>query len=179
MKNYNDSHKIRLWENTMRSKAYLKIIIALISTFGVIGLVETVGATPEESQLLRGLGGRTFAVQVTNLTGGGPPFGTFANCYIFNEDGSWIDPLFPVPGTWIQHSTGARTTYSASALLDVGGGVGVLIEQQGTVTPSQGSGTLQLEADSHVSVILIADGSLLMQLDDFFSVGHQDDECSL
>jgi len=160
----------------MIKKALFTAAIGMIISLGIVG---SAGADPDESQLLRGLGGRTFAVQVTNLTGLGEPFGTFANCYIFNEDGSWIDPLFPVPGTWNQHSTGASTTYSASALLDIGGGVGVLIEQQGTVTPSQGGGTLQLEADSHVSIILIADGSLLMQLDDFFSVGHQDNECSL
>jgi hypothetical protein len=160
----------------MIKKALFTVITGMIISFGIAG---STWAEPDGSQLLRGLGDRTFSVQVTNLTGLGEPFGMFSNCYIFNEDGSWIDPLFPVPGTWIQHSTGASTSYSASALLDIGGGVGVLIEQQGTVTPAQGGGTLQLEADSHVSVILIADGSLLMQLDSFFSVGHQDNECSL
>ncbi len=160
----------------MRKKAFLTALIGLIVS---VGIVASAVAKPDGSQRLRGLGGRTFDVQVTNLTGMGEPLGTFANCYTFNEDGSWIDPLFPVPGTWIQDSTGAKTSYSASALFDIGGGLAVLIEQQGTVTPAQGKGTLQLEAFSHVSIILIADGSLLMQLDSFFSVGHQDNECSL
>ena len=163
----------------MRSKAYLAIIIALISTFGVIGLVETVGATPEESQLLRGLGGRTFAVQATNLTGGGPPLGTFANCYIFNEDGSWIDPLFPVPGTWIQDSTGAKTSYTAKAIVPIGGGAAVLLTQVGTVTPAGGRGTLQLDAFNTVDVVLEADPEIMLaHITTLTSVGAQDDTCA-
>jgi hypothetical protein len=163
----------------VRTKTYLTTITAtLIATFGVVGLMETVGADPDESQLLRGLGGRTFAVQVTNLTGNGPPFGTFSNCYTFNDDGSWIDPLFPVPGTWIQDSTGAATGYTATAFLPIGGGLAVLLVQEGTVTPAMGGGTLQLEASTSASIVLASDPTVVIfPLDDFLSVGHQDNQC--
>ena len=160
----------------MFKKVLFTAVTGMIISFGIAG---SAWSEPDGSQLLRGLGGRTFAVQVTNLTGGGPPLGTFSNCYIFNEDGSWIDPQFPPsPGTWIQDSTGAKTSYSASALFDLGGDVGVLIEQNGTVTPAKGKGTLQLEAFSYVSIVMISDGSLLLKLDDFYSVGYQDNDCS-
>ncbi len=165
----------------MRSKAYFTMIIALITAFSVIGLVETVGATPDGSQRLRGLAGRTFAVVVTNLTSGEVPF---LNCYTFNEDGSFDDSLFlpdfPVPGTWVQDSTGAKTSYTATAFADVGGGLAVLLTQVGTVTPANGGGTLQLEADNTVDLVLLADPSVvILPLAVLKSVGFQDNQCSL
>jgi hypothetical protein len=155
-------------------------MIALITGFGVIGLIETVGADPEGSQLLRGLGGRTFAVEVTNLTTGELPF---ENCYTFNEDGSWDDPEFPpgnpVPGTWVQDSTGAKTTYTATAIFPLGGPYAVLLTQIGTVTPANGSGTLQLDAHNTVDVVLVDDPSVvILPLFVLTSVGYQDNECS-
>ena len=164
----------------MRIKSRLTIIIALITSFGVIGFVETVAADPEESQRLRGLGGRTFAVVVTNLTTGELPF---ENCYTFNEDGSWDDPEFlpgsPVPGTWVQNSTGAKTTYTATAIAPIGGPYAVLLTQVGTVTPANGSGTLQLDAHNTVDIVLAADPSVvILPLFVLTSVGYQDNECS-
>ena len=71
---------------------------------------------PTESQRLRGLGGRVFAVHVDELS---PPGPGFDNCYTFLADGTFVDPLFfgppGVPGTWTQHSVGAATTYTATA----------------------------------------------------------------
>ena len=112
-----------------------------------------VEASPSESQRLRGLEGRTFAVHtevidVPNI----PP--VFDNCYTFGADGTFINPLFPdfdttevVPGTLSQQSTGARTTFVAEVPLGP-----VLLRTEGTVTPAQGGGVLQITAVSEVFV---------------------------
>ena len=162
----------------MKIKAYL---IVLIVTFGVVGLVKNVAATPDGSQRLRGLGERTFAVEVTDLTDGR----TFNNCYTFNEDGSWIDPMFLdpdfiLPGTWEQDSTGAKTSYTATAwavLEDEG--IGILLTQVGTVTPAKGGGILQLDADNTVDITDPDDPTVIFVTFYLKSVGYQDDECSL
>jgi len=156
----------------MKNKLYLTIIITLIAA---IGFVETVGATPDGSQRLRGLGGRVFLVEVEVVASNLEelPVGTmFPNCYFFEADGTWVDPAFPntetpVPGTWTQHSNGAKTTYTAIAE------VGIVLWQEGMITPAQGTGVLQLEAYS--SVLFGPDYSLA----DFVSVGSEVDECPL
>jgi hypothetical protein len=95
----------------------------------------------------------------------------FPNCYFFEADGTWVDPAFPrpenpVPGTWIQHSVGAKTDYTAFAE------VGILLWQEGTVTPAQGRGVLQLEAHT---AVFFGDFALA----EFVSVGSEVDECPL
>jgi len=156
-------------------KSELRLAV-LVSFLAAIGLVETVGAIPDESQRLRGLGGRIFLVDVEVIAAedccGLPPVGfTFQNCYFFEADGTWIDPAFPrpsepVPGTWTQHSVGAKTTYTASA------DVGILLWQEGTVTPARGGGVLQLEA---YSTVFFGDFPLAR----FRSVGAEVAECPL
>jgi hypothetical protein len=76
------------------------------------------------------------------------------------------DPAAPVPGTWMQHSNGTRTTYTASA------DVGIVLWQEGMITPAHDKGVLQLEAYSSV---FFGDFSLA----DFLSVGSEVDECPL
>lgn len=157
----------------MRSKVYVTVIITLIIA---IGLVETVGATPDGSQRLRGLGGRVFLVEVEVVSAvdccGLPPVGfVFSNCYFFEPDGTWVDPAFPRPGDvvagqWMQHSNGARTAYTASV------DAGVVLLQDGTVTPAHGRGVLQLEA---FTTVLFGDSVLA----EFWSVGMEVDECPL
>ena len=155
----------------MKIKLYSTIVIALIAA---IGFVETVGATPDGSQRLRGLGGRVFLVEVEVVASflEELPVGTvFPNCYFFEADGTWVDPAFPnpetpVPGTWTQHSNGTKTTYTASV------DVGILLWQEGMITPAHGTGVLQLEAFSSV---FFGDFSLA----DFVSVGSEVDECPL
>ena len=159
----------------MKIKSCLILITVALSILGIDGFVQTAGAVPDDSQRLRGMAGRTFAVDVTDLATGDE----FTNCYGFAEDGIWDDPLFPVQGTWSQNSTGATTSYSASAVLPIGGGLGVLLAQEGRVTPAGGRGVLQLEARSTVSIIVIADGSLIAPLAEFLSVGEQDNDCTL
>ena len=160
----------------MRSKAYLATFAALIATVGVIGIVETVGATPDGSQRLRGLGERIFLVEVEVVFAedgfGIPPVGSiFSNCYFFGPDGTWVDPAFPRPGAavagnWMQHSNSTKTAYTASV------DAGVVLLQNGTVTPAKGKGVLQLEAFTTVWF-----GDFL--LGEFVSVGKEVDECPL
>ena len=88
----------------MRSKAHLSIIITLVATLGAIGIVESVGATPDGSQRLRGMAGRVFLVEVEVVStvipdDTGPEGTVFPNCYFFDNGGVWEDPLFPVLGT--------------------------------------------------------------------------------
>lgn len=161
----------------MRIKTFFTAVMLTLVSVGFIG---SVWAAPDGSQRLRGLGGRTFAVMVTDLTSGEAPF---ANCYTFNEDGSWDDPEFlpgnPVPGTWVQDSTGAKTSYTATAIAPIGQGLAVLLTQVGTVTPANGGGTLQLDAHNTVDIVLVDDPSVVIfPLTVLTSVGHQDNQCS-
>lgn len=155
-------------------------ITLIVVTIGmVLGIAGVTWADPDDSQLLRGLGGRTFSVVVTNLTTGEEPF---HNCYTFNEDGSWDDPLFlpdnPIPGTWVQDSTGASTSYTARAIAPLGGPFAALLTQVGTVTPAGGNGTLLLDAYNTVDLVLAADPSVVvLPLLALTSVGHQDNDC--
>jgi hypothetical protein len=141
-------------------------MIALITGFGVIGLVETVGADPDGSQRLRGMADRTFFVNVENLGTG--EMGT--NCYAFPADGSWADGV--LVGGWVQHSNGAKTAYSADGSADnwMGSGFTLLIKQEGVVTPAHGSGILQLRAFSDIFVVELPELGAVAQ---FESVGEE------
>lgn len=130
-----------------------------------------IGAGPEESQRLRGLGGRVFAVHVEQLS---PPGDDFDNCYFFLADGSWDDPGFPVLGSWTQHSVGAATTYTANAEFEVPNNIALTLVQEGTVTPALGGGILQLEAYTTVEVAFA--GQLPFEVL-FLSRGEEVDEC--
>lgn len=135
-----------------------------------IGIAGSSIAEPDGSQHLRGIGGRIFLVDVEVISSLVPelPVGTkFPNCYIFDNGGVWIDPGFPVPGTWMQHSTGAATPYTAFADAD-----GLAILQEGYVTPAMGGGALQLDA---LSTVLIGE----LKLAEFASVGAEVDTCPL
>jgi len=141
------------------------VCVLIIGFFGIVG---TVAAAPDGSQRLRGLGDRVFLVNVEVIADPGgvfPPGFTFPNCYIFNADGSWIDPGFPVGGTWVQDSVGTKTGYSASA--DAGGGA--VLVQEGLVTPAKGGGVLQITAHSAFDLLGL----------EFLSVGFEVDGCPL
>ena len=153
----------------MENNIHTKLASWLIAAICVVGTVETLEATPEGSQRLRGLGDRVFAVHVTELTGNIGPL-EFDNCYFFEANGTWIDPgfldpSFVVPGTWGQDSNGAKTSYGASAEFDI-----FRLEQQGMVTPAHGAGTLQIEAYSTVFV----EGQAFLE---FLSVGNEVEDC--
>ena len=155
----------------MFRKALFAAVTGTIISFGIIG---SAGADPDGSQRNRGLGGRVFLVNVEVVASvlEELPVGTmFPNCYFFEPDGTWVDPAFPnpdtpVPGTWMQHSNGATTTYTASSE------VGIVLWQEGSVTPAKGRGVLQLEA---FSILWFGDFALA----EFVSVGSEVDECPL
>ena len=163
-------------------KAYLTKTTALSVIFGIIGIVNTVVADPNGSQRLRGLGDRVFAVEVTNLApecidenpDNDPDDCNFTNCYGFLADGGWDDPLFFQPGTWVQHSNGASTSYTGEASeSEVFAPYVIGLEQNGQVTPANGRGVLQLSALTNVNLIL--DGQLLVVLTTYHSVGEEID----
>ncbi len=170
-----DLHLVELRENTMRSKAYLKIIITLIATLGLIGLVETVGAAkpdkPDKPKGPRGLEDRTFAVGVYN-TDRGPENPLAHSCITFNADGSWHDEYFDVVGYWIQDSKGKkgpRTSYTIENATEIDQGNIITFEQSGGVTPA--GEYLQLWAESTV----LYDDNLPAA--EFVSIGHLDSDC--
>jgi hypothetical protein len=143
------------------------LLAAIIS----IGIAGSAAAAPDESQRLRGMADRVFLVEVevvSSILGDDLPVGTiFPNCYFFENGGIWNDPGFPVLGTWMQLSNGAKTSYMAFADAD-----GLVLQQEGSVNPAQGKGVLQLEAFSTLLV-----GELILA--EFVSVGSEVDECPL
>ena len=137
------------------------MILTVIAALGVIGLAQTARATPDESQRLRGLGGRVFLVEVFIVIGGNQfPFSD--NCYVFEDGGNWYETRFPTAGQWVQDSTGARTTYRVEG---TGPSEGFL--QIGLITPAGGAGVLQLSATST--------SPLVPPFISFFSVGAEID----
>lgn len=167
----------------MKSKVNSSLAAGLVVSIGIFGVIETLGAAPDGPQRLRGMEGRTFEVQVSNLTTGEPDF---KNCYTFEEGGVWIDPLFlvgnVVPGTWVQHSNGARTPYTAEATADAVPGIVIVdLVQEGMVTPARGKGVLQLEANTTVDIILTLPGEdpMVLETQELVSVGFQNNDCTL
>lgn len=148
----------------MKNKMNAGIVVAVIAAISTFGVIDSLQAAPKESQRLRGMDSRAFLVEAFiqdeegEYTVPNPPGGSY--CYIFNSGGEWIDERFalpgepPVPGTWEQHSVGAKTAYSASAdaVFDIGFPLPVSIIQEGVVTPARGRGVLQLEAPTDVYV---------------------------
>ena len=170
--------QVELGENTMRSKAYLKIIITLIATLGVSGLVETVGAKPDPDKPKgpRGLEGRTFVADVYS-TATGPENPLSVTCITFNADGTWHDAYFQVAGRWIQDSKGpkgpkgpTKGTRTSYTIADATTGPDITsFEQSGRVTPA--GGYLQLWAES---TVIFAVG---LPPAEFVSIGHEDSDC--
>jgi len=141
----------------MRSKAHLTTFIALFATLGVTGLAETVGADPDGSQRLRGLGDRVFLVDVDTFLFG-EVVDEFVNCYFFESeldvDGNniWFEAGGTPLGTWEQHSTGASTSYSVEADIPPSEDFpdGLTLLQDGYISPARGKGVLQLMATSRI-----------------------------
>ena len=112
--------------------------------------------------LLDSLAERAFAVTAEIVFSADPGASgldvgdTFANCYIFEADNVWIDPLFPAPGLpvlggWVQHSEGPSLQYTASITSTVLSGVPSLT-QNGIVSPSRGESRNRLLAYTTVWV---------------------------
>ncbi|MDJ0657538.1 MAG: hypothetical protein QNJ40_25480 [Xanthomonadales bacterium] len=150
----------------------------------VFGLIFAVGMTgpvwadddddsDSDGQRWSGLGGQTFAIEGEYLY---DPFGIgapFVNCYTFNEDmtpedalvsGVWDDPLFPVLGTWVQHTDHGKVIYTATA--DTGDGLTLV--QNGTV---KGKRRARLKA---YSIVSLAPFGIIAEI---LSTGRAVDEC--
>ena len=131
----------------------IKVIVAMAAGLGLgLGLIGS--ATADDSD--GGLAGRVFAVQAElrlSLDPTYPPGSVFDSCFYFNEDGTWLDPLWPdvpadaVPGVWFQHAEHPKIAYTATvpaspATFDL------LYIQQGLVWPNPANGRQKLHAYS-------------------------------
>lgn len=151
----------------MKKITCLSAVVGLFATFGVIGgsigIIDTAEASSSRSHSSYSLAGRSFQIHGTYVSWNEAIFGPtppdFENCYTFVDDdvNTWLDPLFPgpgmaVPGTWVQHTGGLVTNYTAFAEVTdaFGPGVDLSLIQNGTVTPTFRSGKQRLNAYSTV-----------------------------
>ncbi len=178
----------------MKRKTYLGAAVVLLAALGVVGgsagTIDTAEAGDWGHKGSRSLAGKAFKIRgswVVWNDPSGPPPDDFDNCYTFVDDGSpdtgtWIDPDFPngpggdsVPGTWIQHTGGFLTRYTAFANADVG--IGVRLIQNGIVRPSFRHGKLRLNAYSTVILNFGGAGEGDVVLGVVLSRGHSVDSC--
>lgn len=144
----------------MKIRTCIKAFVGFIAG---LGIVSSAGAEPARPDELNGLAGRTFAIEaeiVYSIDPGSPVGLVFENCYTFNEDGSWIDPLwFPgdvIPGVWVQHTELPKIKYTAT----VTASDPLLLIQNGEVNPSRGKGNQKLTA--YTMVFFVEDGDPLL-----------------
>ena len=158
----------------MFKKVLFTAVTGVIISFGIAG---SASADPDGSQRNRGLGDRVFSVDVETIFAVFPIAPFFPNCYAFNADGSWEEP--GNVGDWIQHSNGAKTSYTATAPITEA--PGLILIQDGNVTPAKGKGVLQIEAYTSIYVALEGGGPDLEigALAVFLSIGAEVDECTL
>ena len=139
----------------------ITILAASLLILATLAMSDRGMADPGAGGEFKGLAGRIFAVEAKVVYSDDPllPTGTvFNNCYYFNADGSWFDPLYPdigmaVPGYWVQHADLPKIMYTATVSESaVGDGVfaGLLLTQTGVVTQSQGEGRQKLLAYTNV-----------------------------
>lgn len=136
------------------------------------------GQVSSEIEGIDNLAGRIFAVdaEVTFSLDPAFPAGTaFQNCYFFDEDGVWFDPLFPdfgiaVPGGWRQHTGFPKIGYTAT-VAPSDATFGLTLIQNGQVTPPpRGNGHAKLRAYTTVWVEALPVVEVL-------SVGRAVEEC--
>ena len=132
----------------MRKRMKAMIVLSVIFAISSFDVYETLQAAPTESQRLRGMEGRAFLIDAFRFDENGNPVQFDGGyCYFFNADEEWIDQRWPFgPGMWEQHSVGAATDYTASASVNIPTFGFVELIQNGSVTPAQGRGVLQLES---------------------------------
>ena len=111
-------------------------------------------------------GGRTFQIELF-LEDGRTKIAD--NCYTFNHDGSWEDPLFWNSDgttidslTWTGERRGNETHYVSTGVNDEG----VTLVQSGKISPRRGLDVLQLRAET---VVGFPDGTSL----DLKSAGYE------
>ena len=175
----------------MKKRALLVAAFMLLATFGVVGgstgIVDTAEASGYGHKSSLSLEGRSFQIHGTYVSWDenfGPTPPDFENCYTFRPENVFWDPKFPDPanpsnatdgfieGTWVQHTGGFITRYTAFATgTDLfGPGVDLQLIQNGIVTPTWRRGQLRIRAYSTVTVF----GSVLGVV---LSTGRSVDEC--
>ena len=156
-----------------KTRAKTCLVASLIAFATFFSVVEMAQAEPDESQRLRGLGGRVFLVVVQQVAGVPLEPEPYENCYVFDDDGFWYESGASPnaggqsAGFWIQDSIGASTTYR---LVDALGNGFLPVSQVGYVTPANGGGTLQLVADTTVDLSILGAGFV-----EFLAVGFEID----
>ncbi|HKJ16214.1 MAG TPA: hypothetical protein VJ984_02550 [Xanthomonadales bacterium] len=161
----------------MKSIEVSRFYAATIAIVAGFAINDVMADPPEHSNELSG---RIYAVhaEVVGSLDPGFPVGTeFDNCYSFNEDGTWFDPLYPdfgiaVPGVWIQHDDRPQLDYTAT-VANQSETPGLLLIQNGTATPGPANGSSKLVA--YTTVFLIDEGNLPVV--EVKSVGEAVDSC--
>ena len=165
----------------MRKRTKAGVVLSVIVAIGSFGFYETLQAAPKESQRLRGMEGRAFLIDAFRFDETGNPVQFDGGyCYFFNADGQWVDQRWPFgPGMWEQHSVGAATSYTAAASVNLPSFGFVELIQNGSVTPAQGRGVLQLESITDIYVTP-PDAEEAILIDVILSIGKEvdADECS-
>lgn len=134
-------------------------------------------ADSEGNRPFGGLSGAIFAVKAEVVASLDPSFPEgliFDNCYFFNEDGSWHDPLFPAPnsgvlGVWVQHDDLPRIEYTAT-VADASHAPVILI-QNGTVKPEPAVARQKILA---YTTVVVAGALVAVEV---VSVGHRVETC--
>jgi hypothetical protein len=158
----------------MRRKMKAGLVLSVIVAIGSFGVYETLQAAPKESQRLRGMEGRAFLIDAFRFDENGNPIQFDGGyCYFFNADEEWVDERWPFgPGMWEQHSVGAATSYTATASVNFPPIGFVELIQNGSVTPAQGRGVLQLESITDIYVTP-PDAEEAVLVDVILSIGHE------
>ncbi len=170
----------------MNNKGLFSPFVALVIALGLIlGVVTTVD-TAQAGSGKNSLAGRAFAIEgewLASAEGFGlPPAGTvFENCYTFNEDGTWVDPLFPAPAYWIQHTAGRKISYTA---IGDGSAFAAILVQNGTVQQGRrndGDSDSDSDSDGKRKARLTAYSTLYflggLVAGEIVSRGHEVDTC--
>ncbi|MGA9574515.1 MAG: hypothetical protein WBS20_11270 [Lysobacterales bacterium] len=122
--------------------AALGIVASLGMTVSIVGHADNDGP-------FGGLAGTVFVVRAEIVASIDPDEVGFEfdNCYYFDEDGIWVDPLYPVfdfdspgaVGLWVQHTDRPKISYTAT-VANQDETPGMLLIQNGTVTPGPANG---------------------------------------
>lgn len=136
-------------------------------------------ALSDDSGDLAGLSGRTYLVEATILSSPVYPEyegAVFPSCFIFEEDGTWIDLEFPgegqdpAQGVWIQHTELPHISFTATAVEPA---FGWTLIEYGVANPGRGMGNQRMQT---YAMVFGDDRELVFYVK---SEGHEVDACPL
>lgn len=144
----------------------MKMNVLRTATLGIVaglGMTGSIVGHAENDGPFGGLAGTVFAVRAEVVASIDPDEVGFEfdNCYYFNEDGTWVDPLYPdfdfdspgALGVWVQHTDRPKISYTATVANQVET-PGLLLIQNGTVTPGPANGK-KAQVVAYTTVFLI------------------------